>query len=411
MDLQNCTLSAVVGTSVILVTAVGAQEPTVPISGRVVDTRQQPIPGVLVFVGDDSRPSTWTRTGDDGHFRLDSVTAGTHRVSFRKGGFAPRSLDHRASVAGDSEVGAVTLRPGLEPVATLLGTVTDADGGPVAGAHVELNGETRVVSNDVGGFRFDRTPVAWGTNELAVRHPWYGETTDEVWIAEPDRKIPLNLVLRPAGPEAGSGVAGGARATAEAAPIPGFRERERSTDGYFIERTEIEQNDPASILDVLRSVPGLRTSAGPDGVEIRFTRQAGSVDPSGPEASGCSSPILYVDGVRTGGGGSRFVGIEGLVKLEDVAGIEAYDGASRIPRSFDATGSSCGVIAIWTVGSLLDPSTLVAPAGPQLGPELGEDDGLFLGVSLEELAIGSAVVGGVAILFWKTLCAQPHFCQ
>lgn len=409
MNPRMRTSSALAAMVALLAVAADAQRADGPLTGRVVDAQDRPVAGVLVFVEEGAEPSISTRTGEDGAFLLPGVAPGTHRVGFRREGFAPRTVALTVETTGDREVGPVTLQPGPGPTATLVGTVSDADGSPLAGAEVELNGEVSVLTDEDGGFRLTAAPVAWGTNRLSVRHLSYADESDDFWIGDPDRTVPFDVTLQPAPVEVAGVVAGGARRPDPALAIPGFREREASTNGHFIDRTELEENNPSSMLDVLRGVPGLRMSAHPEGTEIRLTRRTRSLSFRGPDADRCMSPVFYVDGVQAGGSRGEYVEVETLVNLEDVAGIEVYNGAARIPTVFNTMGSGCGVIAIWTTRALVDPSTLAPPSSrARLGPDMREEDS---GVSFMEVAIGSAVVGGVAILFWKAVCAQPHFCQ
>ena len=66
-----------------LASTVLAQEPTSTVTGSVVDSSNQPIRGVLVFM--DEGPGSDT-TGAVGAFRLEGITPGTHMLNVRKDG-------------------------------------------------------------------------------------------------------------------------------------------------------------------------------------------------------------------------------------------------------------------------------------------------------------------------------------
>jgi hypothetical protein len=56
--------------------------------------------------------------------------------------------------------------------------------------------------------------------------------------------------------------------------------------------------------------------------------------------------MVVIDGNNVGT--TSELDIDGAVPIQNVAGVEVYLGAAQIPAQFGATGTACGLIAIWT---------------------------------------------------------------
>lgn len=145
-----------------------ASEIVVPPSTEVrVDPVMQPAGSVTGTVrrADDGSPvadatvdlRTWdgyhsTTSDADGHYRLDGVTPGPRTVTASRNG--PDLLSATAPV--DVPAGGETVRDVTIPLAAHLeGTVTDAEGRPLAGATVSIVGYDDETTDDEGRYRFD----------------------------------------------------------------------------------------------------------------------------------------------------------------------------------------------------------------------------------------------------------------
>lgn len=398
----------------LIVSGVGAQTPAPSLAGRVVDAQDRPLGNVLVFVGDGAEPTASTRTTADGTFVLEGLAPGTHTLRLRREGFAPRSISYSLESTEDGNVGTVALEPGPAPTATLVGTVRDSDGDGLSGVEVRLDGGVGTVSDDDGRFRFEGVPVRWGTNRLRVHHLSYADGERDFWVGELDGIVRVEVTLRTEPVEVPGVVADGVRLPDAESVIPGFGERRSSTNGYFQDRSEIRARNPRSLSEVVRSAPGLAVRQLPGGPELDFSRRTRSLsrrDSLSMPAGRCRAPIIYVDGTVVTNGRDRYTPIDDLVPLEDVAGIEVYNGASRIPTRFNRMGSGCGVIAIWTTRSLVDGATAARAAGTRAEPAIGAEASGPGETSFGDLVRGSAIVGSVAVVFWQAICALPHFCR
>jgi len=121
----------------------------------------------------------------------------------------------------------------------------------------------------------------------------------------------------------------------------GFYERQRAGFGHFVTPEQIERRMPITARDLLRSVPGLRV------VDDGFLGQI--IVMRGNQGQSCS-PRLHVDGARiapAGGGGVR---LEDVVNVDDITGVEIYDGGADTPLEYGGTGNGCGVVLVWTKG-------------------------------------------------------------
>lgn len=211
-----------------------AQEQVGIVTGTVVDAQNQPVSGVLVFV--DEGPGSAT-TGAVGAFQLEGVTAGTHALNFRKGGFAPRTFDLEFAPNEDRrDVGVVALEEGRDPTATLTGRITDGvSGQPLVNAVVKLNGDVVALTDGNGDFLLSEVPIAWGSNEFEVGRFAFLAQIGEFWIVDPDEMVDFSAELDPAPVDLGGVVAtflGGG-----GGPATGVAERGGPD---FIPRAELE---------------------------------------------------------------------------------------------------------------------------------------------------------------------------
>lgn len=320
------------------------QEQSRAVTGTVVDAANRPVSGVLVFVDEESG---LTITGSVGSFRLGGLPLGTHRLNFRKKGYGPRTfrLTLEQNAGNRRDIGVISLEAGPDPTTTLTGRVLEGGSGqPVEGAGVELNGNVVAVSGGDGRFRASRVPIIWGSNQIQVSRLSYLNETSDLWIADPNETIDLSITLHPEPIEVGGVVVEGDRRRRlfERRMRPFYERRERGS-GDFFTRSEIEERSPVEFTDLLRHLPGVVLTQNDFSVQIRFSRAMRSLG----GGTGCSSPLIFLDGALIGGAGD-YVNLDNLVRPDQVEGIEVYKGPSQVPPQFNMTGSACGVIVIWT---------------------------------------------------------------
>jgi hypothetical protein len=121
----------------------------------------------------------------------------------------------------------------------------------------------------------------------------------------------------------------------------GFYDRERRGFGSFMTRDRIEQLRPYHATDIFRYMPGFAVV--PSGTRniVVATR--------GPGGFGGCLPQVYIDGNRMFVRSARDQAdaLE-TIPPENIEAIEAYQGAASIPPQYNATGSVCGVLLIWS---------------------------------------------------------------
>jgi hypothetical protein len=213
---------------------------------------------------------------------------------------------------------------------TLTGTISTADGTPIASARIRLLGTSlTTIADGKGMFRIADIPPA--AHKLDVRMLGYspleqlvdvtaGATFHVKIILVPIPLEPLDVVER----------------SALTPGLIGFEERMARGPGFFFDREAILRMQARQFTDILRRVPGLqvRPVSGSYGNVSVQTR-----------GSGCQV-LFYMNGTVFPMPPDH--PINNYVVPEDVVGVEVYS-SSEIPAQFNMSRHArCGVIVIWT---------------------------------------------------------------
>ncbi|MCH7475903.1 MAG: carboxypeptidase regulatory-like domain-containing protein [Gemmatimonadetes bacterium] len=312
-----------------------AQQPTL-ITGTIVDPDSRPLPDVVVQVlGSDVRDVT----DANGDFVV-SATTSENRVVLRfvKPGFATRifSLDVLPLSADELSIGAIALELSIPGAFTLTGTVHDSvTGDPIVGAGVFINTITSAITNDRGTFTVRGIPT--GRVRVSARRVGYRPMSLELWTAERQSEVGLDVVLEPLPLRLSDIIVEGERTLFVTGPMTEFYRRRQEGTGHYFTPAEIEERDPLFLTDLLRRVPGVRVTQGSFMGDHTITL-SGTRSIIRP----CASVQVYIDGVRANG-----VNIDAYPPSR-VQAMEVYTRPSQIPPEFNAIGSVCGVVAIWT---------------------------------------------------------------
>jgi hypothetical protein len=227
----------------------------------------------------------------------------------------------------------VTIADAQQPeTAAITGWVVDARSlTPIPGAVVALKGGGRPpISVDSMG-RFVQTGLASGSHRLEARAIGYVVGSWMIVLVEGDTVRDLRLALHQR-----EYVLPAVEATADAvSPDRDLREFERrraSGRGVFITRDELEQERPATLADILRTVPGVTTTCERTaGCYIRMLRAP----------RGCRAEV-FVDGFPA------TLSTPPNTLAGDMVAVEVYRSLGETPTEFLRLNNSCGVVAIWT---------------------------------------------------------------
>ena len=219
--------------------------------------------------------------------------------------------------------------------AAVSGTVI-LEGAPSnAGSRVELLGTNVVaMTNEKGQFTLRNLPS--GSHVLMARHLGFGAETVPVDLTsrEPS-KVTIKLPKFVATIEP---VVVTAKRAASLDKV-GFTTRQKSGTGYYVGPEQIERLHPNYLTDILRSVPGLRVSYGPQGEEVSSSRGVTSL-------SGGSCVQYYVDDSPWQ---SMMPGdVNQFVNGNEVVGIEVYNGPGTPPQYVRPGQGDCTTIVVWT---------------------------------------------------------------
>ena len=204
---------------------------------------------------------------------------------------------------------------------------------PVSGARVNLIGTRLRTATDSAG-RFSQVSLDAGTYILEVRAIGYGVTSWVLHLADSQR-VDYVFELEPLGVNLAPVIVEG-RPGYFQRRMQEFEERRRAGRGIFITEHQIEASHAATMVDLLRGVPGVRLNCRSGVCSAQMTRTAHGVCVAdwvvdGSPASVSSTPHLPVVGI---------------------VAVEIYRSPSEAPAEFLKADSQCGVIAIWTKSGL-----------------------------------------------------------
>jgi hypothetical protein len=219
--------------------------------------------------------------------------------------------------------------------AVVTGTII-LEGSPTnAGSRVELLGTDVVtMTNEKGQFTMRNLPS--GSHVLLARHLGFGAETVPVDLSSREPKsVTIKLPKFVATIEP---VVVTAKRAASLDKV-GFTTRQKGAMGYFLGPEQIERLQPNYLTDILRVVPSLQVSYGPDGEQVTSRRGVSSL-------SGGSCVQYYVDDMPWQ---SIMPGdVNQFVNGREVVGIEVYNGPGTPAQYARAGQGDCTTIVVWT---------------------------------------------------------------
>lgn len=307
-----------------------------------------------------------TRTDDRGAFRVCGVpTESTLRVtaeggggtSYRGSAFIPVGqpvaslvLDGSASRARVAEPRPPAGREGERPppgersAGRFIALVVDAGSGqPLAGAAVRLPDLSMGGVTGEGG-RFEIPSVPTGRHLVEISHLGYATVRDTVPV-EADRtsdaRVELSVDAIALAP---------IEVTVERREIAletaGFYERRDEGWGRFIDLEDIEEQNPHEMTDLFDGLNGVTLVADRGSPLERYVLMRGGRSES--RDPGLCFPMVVIDGTVVHRAGPDPARIDHLINSSAIAGVEVYPSSTGVPMQYAGTGSSCGVVLIWT---------------------------------------------------------------
>lgn len=231
----------------------------------------------------------------------------------------------------------------LHPADSIAQVVTgrlieDATRTPVSGATLYLfRRDARIAetSTDSAG-RFRLAAPEQGRYRITAERIGYGEATSAELDLGAGETVNVELELSPRA----------VRITPLIVEAPrdpylttaGFYERMRTGNGYYAEERDIQRRAGSTLVDLLRTMRGVRLQRANTRTEVYLT------------SPGCL-PQVVLDGVMVRWGG-RSVGtvqpFEDIVPVSHIAAIEIYRAFTGVPTQYVGPNANCGTILIWT---------------------------------------------------------------
>ncbi len=215
--------------------------------------------------------------------------------------------------------------------ASITGRVVSSENGqPIAGVKIAVLGLRKTVGTDSLG-RFAFNDLRAGSYRVEATLIGFAPLSAIVTVGQGERKdiefrtdsegqlLPTIFVEGEPEPQAMT-------------VLTTFERRMAVGHGRFITREDILRRNPASLMDMIRFLPGVRSDCRTFVCRILLTR----------DRNDCP-PAIFVDDQETS------IQVLDITPPGDVQGIEVYAGPAQTPPELNTETARCGgVIAIWT---------------------------------------------------------------
>jgi len=237
--------------------------------------------------------------------------------------------------------------------ARILGVYT-SDGDPIEGAEVsDALSKTTALTTKTGTITLSFLPE--GATLVRIRTVGFTAATMLVNIT-PEDTLPVTVMLKPNVRELPKVITNDSAPRYISPGLQGFEERRKTGGGYFITEKEIRKWDNGPVTSVVRQIPGIDVRCARGGGMVSANCHASTKRATGKYAlskgAGVSDcPVdVYLDGALYYSQIDNAGSDNDLQKLaaSQFAAIEFYSGGARIPVQYNKTGSSCGVLLLWT---------------------------------------------------------------
>jgi hypothetical protein len=234
--------------------------------------------------------------------------------------------------------------------ARILGVYT-SDGDPIEGAEVsDALTRTTAVTTKTGTVTLSFLPE--GATLVRIRKVGFDAATMLVDI-EPGDTLPVTVMLKPTARQLPTVVTNDSAPHYLSPGLRAFEERRAAGGGYFVTEKEIRKWDAGPITSVIRTLPGINIICDRGHGMATAPCHASTKRAGGAHAimDGDCPIAIYMDGSlyfdNFNPGRQSDNDLQKLPAMQ-FAAVEFYSGGARIPVQYNKTGSSCGVLLLWT---------------------------------------------------------------
>ena len=296
------------------------------LTGTLRDSTGRPLARVEV-----SHRSIKTFSDTGGRFSLSPVPLGRISVRFVRDGILIGEIEANVTPDTSSNVQVEVLGDNTEP-RTLRGAVVDEAGKPIRDAIVDVVTASKETRTDTLG-RFVVRELSPIRHIVRVRRVGYTPTYLFADLSDAASTRVRIVVRQFAGQNLGLVVVNATRVPQR---LQGFLGRASRPSGWgrIFTQAQIEARNPIRPSDMLQGLAGVRVNRTSFGSGVLTGR------------NGCRLS-LYINGnfIPPRGG----FGIDEMVSVQDMAGIEVYNGIGGVPPELSmGTSNPCGTVGVWT---------------------------------------------------------------
>lgn len=278
-----------------------------------------------------SHRSTRTYSDTGGRFRLSPVPLGRISVRFVRDGVLIGEMEANVTADTMPDVQIEVVGDRSEP-RTLRGTVVDAAGAPMRDAIVEVVSASKDTRTDsLGQFVVRDLPAM--RHIVRVRRLGFSPTYLFADLNDSSSTRARIVVRQFAGQNLGLVVV---RATRGPSHLQGFLRRAARPSGWgqMLTEQQIAARNPIRPTDLFQGMMGIRVNRTSFGSGVLTGR------------AGCRVSV-FINGFLTQMRGG--MGIDEMVSVQDLAGVEVYNGIGGVPSDLMmGSSNACATIGIWT---------------------------------------------------------------
>ncbi|MGH7503101.1 MAG: TonB-dependent receptor plug domain-containing protein [Longimicrobiales bacterium] len=218
--------------------------------------------------------------------------------------------------------------------------VEDGSNLPIANGSLELLDQNdqavdRTVSDSLGVFLLAADQA--GRYRIRAKAPFHVDATTPAVLIETGIHLDVRVVLSPEfALLAPLEVVARSRPLIAGMTLDAFNDRRARGLGFAITRDEFRNQNPRTVSDLIRQLPGVRVSPGHGSSSLKM---------AGTTRFGPCPVKVVLDGIEFRWGATTIDDIP----VHDVYAVEVFRGLADLPIELAAPDARCGVVAIWTM--------------------------------------------------------------